>query len=270
MFFCSYIPLLKQSVMLICFVRDIVLLLAMVVIASAVDFSGLGRWPSAWTAAATRTNTTYDVVNPPKQMAVSLSGQGRQLLQSSTTPVTTPAQLQTAIASGAPRIVVQQHMDLSILPTSEQVTVLQVAVLGVVLSTTRSISGACATAPGLALSPSTGAALRPLLPGQCLLLTDTTVLTVTNSSLWMDNLYLRLLRSARTAPQMSLVTTGTQLLTPGLLTGAESPALYLSGITLQGDGLFEPLGFAGHQSCNGLLSDFPIYMQGARVPVSYL
>lgn len=84
------------------------------------------------------------------------------------------------------------------------------------------VQGSCATAPGPALSKPAGADLRPLLPGQCLLLTDTGLLTVSNSSLWLDNLYVRLKRSTRTPLEPVLLTTE-----------SESPALFLSGITLQ-------------------------------------
>lgn len=84
------------------------------------------------------------------------------------------------------------------------------------------VQGSCATAPGPALSKPGGADLRPLLPGQCLLLTDTSLLTVSNSSLWLDNLYVRLKRTTRTPLDPVLLTTE-----------AEAPALFLSGITLQ-------------------------------------
>eukprot|EP00892_Ulva_mutabilis_P011360 jgi/Ulvmu1/8597/UM045_0040.1 len=159
------------------------------------------------------------------------------------TPATMPVQLRAAIASGAQHIIVQQHMDLSSLPASEQV-----AVLGVALDTTLSITGACATAPGPELLLTTGADLQPLLLGQCLLLTDTSVLTINNSSLWMDNLYLRLQRSSRTAAQMSLLTTET-----------ESPALYLSNITLQGAGTY-----AHGTGVRGLTAGGPTYVEGCQ------
>ena len=84
------------------------------------------------------------------------------------------------------------------------------------------VQGDCAAKPGPAMSKVTGADLRPLLPRQCLLVTDARLLTVTNSSLWMDNLYIRLERSTRTPPEPVLLAADT-----------ESPGLYLTGITLQ-------------------------------------
>ena len=82
--------------------------------------------------------------------------------------------------------------------------------------------GDCAAKPGPAILNVTGTDLLALLPRQCLLLTDTHFLTVTNSDLWMDNLYIRLVRSNRTSLEPVL-----------LATGKHSPGLYLSGITLQ-------------------------------------
>ena len=72
------------------------------------------------------------------------------------------------------------------------------------------------------MSAVTGADLWPLLPRQCLLVTDASLLTVTNSSLWMDNLYIRLERSTRT-PLLAVLITADEL----------STGLYLTGITLQ-------------------------------------
>eukprot|EP00892_Ulva_mutabilis_P011349 jgi/Ulvmu1/8587/UM045_0030.1 len=207
-------------------------------------------WPSfVRMTAASATHGASDENLSLEEVSLPASGSGRSLLQSTATPVTTPVQLQNAVASGARHIIVQQHMDLSSLqPTANDF------VLGVALNTTFSITGNCATAPGPALSSPTGAALRPLLPWQCLLLTDTSVLTVSNSSLWMDNLYLRLQRSARTPLEPFL-----------LATESESPALYLTGITLQGDGQFKSTGTAGVQSCNGLSAASPVYMQGCTL-----
>lgn len=85
-----------------------------------------------------------------------------------------------------------------------------------------SVQGSCAAAPGPALAQPGGADLRPLLPGQCLLVTDTSLLTVTNSSLWIDNLYVRLKRTAKSPLEPVLLTTE-----------VDSPGVYLSGVTLQ-------------------------------------
>lgn len=62
-------------------------------------------------------------------------GQGRSLLQSASTPVTTAAQLQNAVSAGVRHIVVQQHMDLSGLQLSEFE-----GVLGVAVNTTFSVT----------------------------------------------------------------------------------------------------------------------------------
>eukprot|EP00892_Ulva_mutabilis_P011355 jgi/Ulvmu1/8592/UM045_0035.1 len=199
-----------------------VLAIWLLVVAFAYASTAAYSWSSfTLKATAARASEADDARPRLYDVAAMLSGQRRELLvvklQSSTTTVATPAQLQAAIASGARHISVEEHMDLLKLPHSELGPV-----LGVALNTTLSITGNCATAPGPALSPSTGPAMRPLLPGQCLLLTDTSVLTVTNSSLWMDNLYLRLQRSARTPLKPSFIKTE-----------AESPALYLTGISLQ-------------------------------------
>lgn len=83
------------------------------------------------------------------------------------------------------------------------------------------IQGDCAAKPGPAMSTVTGPALLPLLPRQCLLITDASLLDM-NSGLWMDNIYIRLVRTTRTP------------LNPVLLSsGGESPGLHLTGITLQ-------------------------------------
>lgn len=66
---------------------------------------------------------------------------GRRLLQPTTTPVTTPAELQNAVAAGARHVVVQQHMDLSGLQlyVSESLS-LDSSLLGSALGTTLSIT----------------------------------------------------------------------------------------------------------------------------------
>lgn len=60
---------------------------------------------------------------------------GRRLLQAGTTPVTTAAELQNAVAIGAKHIVVLEHLDLSPLTPAEQNVV-----LGAALSSTLSIT----------------------------------------------------------------------------------------------------------------------------------
>ena len=84
------------------------------------------------------------------------------------------------------------------------------------------VQGDCAANPGPAISDVTGADLLALLPRQCLLVTDTHFLNVTNSSLWMDNLYIRLKRSTRT-PLLPIL----------LTTDRSSPGMYITGITFQ-------------------------------------
>lgn len=66
---------------------------------------------------------------------------GRRLLQPATTPVTTPAELQNAVAAGARHVVVQQHMDLSGLQLSVSESLfLDSSLLGSVLGATLSIT----------------------------------------------------------------------------------------------------------------------------------
>lgn len=71
----------------------------------------------------------------PAQVIDPGSRTGRTVLQAGTTPVTTPVQLQTAVASGARHIIVQQHMDLSSLQPA-----VQDVVLGIALNTTFSVT----------------------------------------------------------------------------------------------------------------------------------
>lgn len=77
--------------------------------------------------------------------------------------------------------------------------------------------------------------MRPLKPGQCLLLTDANVMYARNGRLWLNNVYIRLrmterARSTGSAPALVSVT------------DAPSGRLYMTNVTLQGSSTFPSTG----------------------------
>lgn len=90
------------------------------------------------------------------------------------------------------------------------------------------VQGNCTNAPvDTAALQLSGAPLRPLLEGQCIIVADHDMLEVSNGRLWVDNVYFRIGRS----PRVPL---------PRLLTVYAVGRLWLTRSTLQGDGSIEP------------------------------
>ena len=108
------------------------------------------------------------------------------------------------------------------------------------------LQGNCSEAPQLQLE---GPPLLPLLPGQCVLLVDMDFAHVGYGRLWMHNLYLRHVASAR-ADGVYLVAT-TQA----------SGWLWLTLTTLQGAGQY-----AYGAGATGLGAGSPTYVAGAALP----
>jgi hypothetical protein len=95
--------------------------------------------------------------------------------------------------------------------------------------------------------PIGSAPLKPLLPGQCLLFTDGHLFSVEEGDLWLDFLYIRLKRSLRDV-------------SPSLVYVGFSGWLWLTGVTLQGDGKDD-------KECFGLEIESQAYAEGmAMVP----
>jgi hypothetical protein len=87
------------------------------------------------------------------------------------------------------------------------------------------VQGNCTDDPPLALLKRLGeqAPLRPRLKNQCLILTDMNLVRIQYGPMWLDNLYVRLLRSDRAAE-------------PKLIETEFDGRAYLTRMTLQGDG----------------------------------
>ena len=78
--------------------------------------------------------------------------------------------------------------------------------------------------------------LAPLLPGQCILLAQEDLLTITSSDIWVDNLYLRtLFKNAKKGLQRKDGFVGLAAIAPlnGTLLG--TGARYFTRMTFQGD-----------------------------------
>ena len=91
------------------------------------------------------------------------------------------------------------------------------------------MQGNCVGEAPSANFPAEHVPLRTLLPGQCLLLADTAVMIVVNSSLWLDNVYIRLTERRDTGTVLSRQ--DQFLRVEG--SGAE---LWMTNTTLQGNG----------------------------------
>lgn len=114
-----------------------------------------------------------------------------------------------------------------------------------------------------------GAPLQPLAAGQCLLLTDIGgVLILGSGNTWIDNLYVRAVFTGRTpAFAQSLMTTGdfstqssTSITSSSSTSDGNMPNVYLTGVQLQGDNVFERSGEV--QSVLGLAVAAPTYVSG--------
>lgn len=78
-----------------------------------------------------------------------------------------------------------------------------------------------------------GAPLRPLLPHQCVLLADENLITVDESSLWLDNVYIRLTAPRNISFNHFIDVRGS------------SSKLWMSSVTVQGRGAID-----GDKDCN--------------------
>eukprot|EP00892_Ulva_mutabilis_P005951 jgi/Ulvmu1/3728/UM173_0001.1 len=160
--------------------------------------------------------------------------------------VTSPVELQEAIENGVAHIEIQSHMALSTLPLRPLRQSALTAVLGGVPGTVLSIQGNCTQPPPEALLARAGllpdspdaaiaAKMRPLKPGQCLLLSDANVLYARNGRLWLSNVYIRMRTTERTR---------TAALHPSLISVTDAPSgrLYMTNVTLQGSSNFPSTG----------------------------
>lgn len=120
------------------------------------------------------------------------------------------------------------------------------------------IQGNCLGQDPIVSIPDTHAPLRPLLPGQCVLLVDTAVLLVVNSSAWLDNVYIRL-TERRTPFEEDLLATRQDV---HVRVEGSLAELWMTNTTLQGNG-------AGVQQCEACAIDAGdqamIYAEGAAV-----
>lgn len=120
--------------------------------------------------------------------------------------------------------------------------------------------------------------LRPLAPYQCLLLVDRGGFQVLGEgSVWLDNLYIRKVSTAATHPkEFSLMTTGQwdAAYQATVSTSAEPepfalrgpPRVFLTGVRLQGDGVFRIQDSSGgwqYHSAHGIAVAAPTYVSGA-------
>ena len=112
----------------------------------------------------------------------------------------------------------------------------------------------------------TGAPLQALATGQCLLLTDVGGIQILGSgNIWIDGLYVRALYTGRTpAFSQALMTTGAfssmSTTSSTSTSGGNVPNVYLTGVQLQGDNVFERSGEV--QSVMGLGVAAPTYVSG--------
>lgn len=119
------------------------------------------------------------------------------------------------------------------------------------------LQGSCAgDVPSELQDKVTNVPLQTLAPSQCLLLTDVGGLWVLGSgNVWMDNLYFRASHTSRTPALRTLLSTGP------FEDGIERPDVYLTGIQLQGDNVFEK-GQGSELAVRAVDVDNPTYMAG--------
>lgn len=122
------------------------------------------------------------------------------------------------------------------------------------------LQGACIGAvPSELQDKVTGVPLQTRVLGQCLLLTDVGGMWILGSgNMWIDNIYLRATRTSRTPPLRTLLSTGP------FENGITRPNVYLTGIQLQGDNVFETGEGSERKvlSLRGIDVDNPTYMSG--------
>lgn len=91
--------------------------------------------------------------------------------------------------------------------------------------------------------------MRPLKPGQCLLLTDASAMYVRNGNFWLNNVYIRLRTTDRTRSAE---------FHPALVSVTDAPIgrLYMTNVTLQGSSI---------QASTGLYIASGAYIAGAHL-----
>jgi hypothetical protein len=87
-----------------------------------------------------------------------------------------------------------------------------------------------------------GAPLKPLRSGQCLLVTDGDLFNIAAGSIWLDSLYIRLKSTERDAY-------------PSLVNVEELGLVWMTGVTMQGD---------GESECRGLNIRTSAFIGGAK------
>lgn len=104
-------------------------------------------------------------------------------------------------------------------------------------------------------SSDSSVSLRPLLPGQCLILADQNVIALKDNKIWIDGLYIRL-----TVPRNS---TGYDRFVD--VSGSDSQ-VWMTNVTLQGSGNVLP-----EQDCNAcglaVSSSGSVYAEGTWTPL---
>eukprot|EP00892_Ulva_mutabilis_P000483 jgi/Ulvmu1/10435/UM062_0032.1 len=154
--------------------------------------------------------------------------------------------LRGAVEYGAKHIELRAHVDLTTLPPLlDGRGVSRDKLLGYLSEEVQSIRGRCDTPPLQSLSAplSDVADLAPLKPAQCLIVTDIDLMTVQHRSVWLDNVYLRLRRSQRSA-------------TPLMVTVDPPGELYMTNVTMQGDSV---------GPCQALVVRSPALLQDSRL-----
>jgi hypothetical protein len=94
-------------------------------------------------------------------------------------------------------------------------------------------------------------AMLQLKPKQCLVIVDEDFLS-TSTSLWLNNLYVRVLR--RTPDSSMYLLRVYDFASPSDTSKVQKPALWMSNVTLQGD----------DGDCSGMSVDTQVYAQGAQ------
>eukprot|EP00892_Ulva_mutabilis_P006549 jgi/Ulvmu1/4266/UM194_0006.1 len=160
------------------------------------------------------------------------------------TVVTTPEELQAAVAAAVVDIEIRAHLDLSNLtrprnpeiPGASTEDAPRNLALLYRIQEMRSMRGNCSdpdAATTLGLAQEEAATLLPLKPRQCLVIVPDTFLMSNGGSYWLDNLYLKL-RRHRAVSRFSFVTAGELTENIGFDEVSDSD-LYLTNLTLQGE-----------------------------------
>jgi hypothetical protein len=113
------------------------------------------------------------------------------------------------------------------------------------------LQGNCsANPPAELLASLSDTVLEPLLPGQCLLVTDGDLFDIMENDLWLDSVYIRLKRTNRDS-------------LPSFVYVDANGALFMTAVTLQGDD-------SATGQCGALTVHSRVFAKGAHRPFVFL